>query len=262
MTKGRSVAFESSWRGKFMFGNWTTAMLTPPTHPYTVHGRSTLKDDWERFGDGPVREPKEKCKTCNKISKLYEASVSINDEQTMIAIDWTLHCELLYGKNNSDAVWKSSTKSFMCWPTSFPQVLIRIALLERKTLIETKNRTLKCLKWHSSIVRSTKNVAVLTKDGAFALFFRPHPGGFDSLRVSTPRKLGGPGLGTAGIDWCITFVWIFTRNMFSINHYVLINSTIFLPMVQYEEPIKNLISLICEKLPLNIRTCSAWPQKF
>ena len=43
ITKGRSVAFESSWRGKFMFGNWTTAMLTPHTHPYTVHGRSIVK---------------------------------------------------------------------------------------------------------------------------------------------------------------------------------------------------------------------------
>ena len=31
-----------------------------------------------------------------------------------------------------------------------------------------------------------KNVAVLTEDGAFALFFRPHPGGFDSSRVPTP----------------------------------------------------------------------------
>ena len=29
-------------------------------------------------------------------------------------------------------------------------------------------------------MRSMKNVAVLTEDGAFALFFRPHPGGFDS----------------------------------------------------------------------------------
>ena len=28
-----------------------------------------------------------------------------------------------------------------------------------------------------------KNVAVLTEDGAFALFFRPHPGGLDSSRV-------------------------------------------------------------------------------
>ena len=34
-----------------------------------------------------------------------------------------------------------------------------------------------------------KNVAVLTEDGAFALFFRPYPGGFDSSRVPTPRNL-------------------------------------------------------------------------
>ena len=40
-----------------------------------------------------------------------------------------------------------------------------------------------------STVRSMKNVAVLTEDGAFALFFRPHPGGFDSSRVSTPGNL-------------------------------------------------------------------------
>ena len=70
------------------------------------------------------------------------------------------------------------------------EVLIRIlALLQRKTLIETKNRTLKCLKRHYSTVRSMKNVAVLTEDGAFALFFRPHPGGFDSSRVPTPGNL-------------------------------------------------------------------------
>ena len=56
-------------------------------------------------------------------------------------------------------------------------------------LIETKNRTLKCLKWHYSTVRSMKNVAVLTEDGAFAPFSRPHPGGFDSSRVPTPRNL-------------------------------------------------------------------------
>ena len=67
-----------------------------------------------------------------------------------------------------------------------------------------------------------KNIAVLTEDGAFALFFRPHPGGFDSSRVSTPGNLpskanknvnarglspgeagGGGVLSTAGIDWCI-----------------------------------------------------------
>ena len=50
-----------------------------------------------------------------------------------------------------------------------------LALLQGKTLTETKNRTLKCLKRHYSTVRSMKNVAVLTEDGAFALFFRPHP---------------------------------------------------------------------------------------
>ena len=61
------------------------------------------------------------------------------------------------------------------------EVLIRIlALLQRKMLAETKNRTLKCLKWHYSTVRSKRNVAVLTEDRAFAL--------------------GGGGLGAGGID--------------------------------------------------------------
>ena len=65
-----------------------------------------------------------------------------------------------------------------------------------------------------------KNVAVLTEDGEFALFFRPHPGGFDSSRVPTPENLpskakkmlmpggqpggGEGGLGAGGIDWCIS----------------------------------------------------------
>ena len=70
------------------------------------------------------------------------------------------------------------------------EVLIRIlALLQRKTLLETKNRTLKCLKRHYSTEQSMKNVAVLTEDGAFALFFRPHPGGFDRSRVPSPGNL-------------------------------------------------------------------------
>ena len=72
------------------------------------------------------------------------------------------------------------------------------------------------LKIAYSTVRSMKNVAVLTEDGAFALFFRPHPGAFDSSRVSTPGNLPskakkmlmpgdqpggwGGGLSTAGID--------------------------------------------------------------
>ena len=37
-----------------------------------------------------------------------------------------------------------------------------------------------------STVWSMKNVAVLAEDGVFALFSRPHPGGFDSSRVPTP----------------------------------------------------------------------------
>ena len=58
-----------------------------------------------------------------------------------------------------------------------------------------------------------KNVAVLTEDGAFALFSRPHPGGFDSSRVPTPGNLGSKakkmpmpegepgGGGAAGRSW-------------------------------------------------------------
>ena len=67
------------------------------------------------------------------------------------------------------------------------EVLIRIlALLHRKTLFETKNRRLKCLKWHYSTVRSMTNVAVLTKDGAVALFFRPHPGDLTAQESPPP----------------------------------------------------------------------------
>ena len=97
------------------------------------------------------------------------------------------------------------------------EVLIRILML-------LKNRTLTCLKclkchylngfkWHYLTVRSMTNVAVLTEDGAFALFFRSHSWGFDSSRVPTsgnlPSKakrmlvLGGQpgaGLGAGRID--------------------------------------------------------------
>ena len=70
------------------------------------------------------------------------------------------------------------------------EVLIRIlALLQRKTLTKTKSRTLKFLQWHNFTARSMKNIAVLTEDGGFALFFRPHPGGFESSRVPTPGNL-------------------------------------------------------------------------
>ena len=82
------------------------------------------------------------------------------------------------------------SRAFDTHAVSRREVLIRIlALLQRKTLIKPKNRTSKCLKRHHLTVRSRKNVAVLTEDGAFALFFRPHPGGFDSSRAPTPRNL-------------------------------------------------------------------------
>ena len=57
---------------------------------------------------------------------------------------------------------------------------------------------------------------MLTEEGAFAFFFRPHPGGFESLRLPTPGNLpskakknanargsareGGGALGAGGID--------------------------------------------------------------
>ena len=65
-------------------------------------------------------------------------------------------------------------------------LIIILALLQRNTLIETKNRTSNCLKRHYSTMRSMKNVAVLTKDGAFALLFRPR---LDSSRVPIPGNL-------------------------------------------------------------------------
>ena len=60
------------------------------------------------------------------------------------------------------------------------EVIIRmLALLQRKKFIETKNRTLKCLKRHYSTVRSMK----------CCILFLPHPGGFGSSRVLTPGNL-------------------------------------------------------------------------
>ena len=57
------------------------------------------------------------------------------------------------------------------------KIVRRPALLQWKTLIETKNRTLKCLKWNYSTARSMKNVAVLTEDGVFAINFSSSPRG-------------------------------------------------------------------------------------
>ena len=75
------------------------------------------------------------------------------------------------------------------------------ALLQRKTLLKTKNRTLKCSKQHYSTAQSMKNVAVSTEDGA------PTP----PLGICHPRQkksnargsARGRGGGADGIDRCI-----------------------------------------------------------
>ena len=64
-----------------------------------------------------------------------------------------------------------------------------------------------------------KNVAALTEDGAFALFFSSPPPGIWQLKSPHPQEFaiqgkknangrwsargGGGGLGAGGIDWCI-----------------------------------------------------------
>ena len=88
------------------------------------------------------------------------------------------------------------------------EVLIRIALLQRKTLIETKNPTLKCLKWRYSTVRGR----------VFALFCRPHPGDLtaqespppgichprEKMLMSGGQPRGRGSVGAVGIDRCIS----------------------------------------------------------
>ena len=79
------------------------------------------------------------------------------------------------------------------------RVIRILALLQRKTLIETKNRTLKCLKWRYSTVRSMKNVAVLTEDGAFAVFFCPYPREF-AIRGKKKVPMPGGQAGSGGAE--------------------------------------------------------------
>ena len=95
-------------------------------------------------------------------------------------------------------------------------VIIRIlALLQSKTLIETKNRTLKCLKWHYLTVRSIKKCCIV--DGGRAIcplfsspprgiwqFMSPHPREFaiQGKKSANPRgSAGGGGRGVAGRGW-------------------------------------------------------------
>ena len=96
------------------------------------------------------------------------------------------------------------------------------SVITRKTLIETKNHTLKCLKWHYSTVHSMKNVAVQCwrRMGHLPSFCVPtvkdltaqespppgicHPRQKKMLICPPPPPFQGGGLGAGGIDWCIT----------------------------------------------------------
>ena len=83
------------------------------------------------------------------------------------------------------------------------EVLIKNpSAITKKTLLETKNGTLKCLKQHYSTVRSMKKVAVLTENGAFALFFRYHLGGFDRLKSPQPQEFAIQGKKNASAQGC------------------------------------------------------------
>ena len=71
-----------------------------------------------------------------------------------------------------------------------------LALLQRRTLIETKNRSLKCLKRHYLTVRSMKKFAALTEDSSRI----PTPGNLPSKAKKMLMPGGQPGWGG---DWCI-----------------------------------------------------------
>ena len=65
-------------------------------------------------------------------------------------------------------------------------LVIRILVpLQGKMLLETKKLHIEMFKGHYLTVQSLKNV----EDTAFALFFRPYPGEFDSSRVPIPGNL-------------------------------------------------------------------------
>ena len=83
------------------------------------------------------------------------------------------------------------------------EVLIKNpSAITKKTLLETKNGTLKCLKQHYLTVRSMKKVTVLTENGAFALFFRYHLGGFDRLKSPQPQEFAIQGKKNASARGC------------------------------------------------------------
>ena len=67
------------------------------------------------------------------------------------------------------------------------EVLIRIlVLLQRKTFIETKNRTLKCLKWHYLTVWSMKKGCSVDGGQGICLLFSSPPRGIWQLNGPHP----------------------------------------------------------------------------
>ena len=83
------------------------------------------------------------------------------------------------------------------------EVLIRIAQLRKKDVIETKNRTLKCLKWQYCVI-NVKCCSVDGGRGICPLFSSPPPGiCHPRHKNANARGLArrGGGEGWAGRSW-------------------------------------------------------------
>ena len=82
------------------------------------------------------------------------------------------------------------------------EVLIRIiALLQRKTLTETKNRTLKCLKRHYSTVRSMKKCCSVDGERGICPLFSSPARGIWQLKSPQPREFTIQGKKNA-VEFC------------------------------------------------------------
>ena len=84
--------------------------------------------------------------------------------------------------------------SSLCDPP-FEKSWLRSCTITKEYVIEAKNQTLKILKTALFDCVSMKNVAVLTKDGAFPFFFRPHPREFAIQGKKNANAWGQPGGG-------------------------------------------------------------------
>ena len=74
--------------------------------------------------------------------------------------------------------------------SSRTEVLIRIlTLLQRKTLLEAKRRTLKCLKRHYSIRAINEKCCSVDGERGTCPLFKSSPRGFWQLKSPNPRKV-------------------------------------------------------------------------